>query len=147
MISVKVSESCLINTNTHTAKGRIIDVTCEAGLNFTLRLDDGEEVSILEIYGKQPEAGVDKFLVAELHGKSSNMSVKLHTKRPKDGSLSDESAVLKDLSENPYFNSFSTVARLIHAKLGVQLCKDAVPNRNVPSQPTNIAEAQTSSGP
>jgi len=109
LLMTTVSESCEIITNVPTSKGRVIDVTCGAELNYTLKLEDGEKVSTLEVFGRQMEDGIKKVLTAERYKKSSNITLKVMTE--------EQSTEDKDRLQNSYMENFSTVVRLIHDEL------------------------------
>merc|ERR1740136_168260 len=117
-VSNPVSPSCKITSDTLTSHGRAIDVTCEHDMNFSLKMEDADGVSTLDVSGNKMGEEF-RFLKVEHHGASNNMFLTLNGERfdVKDENSADESTALEDLMTNPNFSYFPAVVQLIHDEL------------------------------
>lgn len=117
-IPITVSTYCEITSHTLTLHGRAIDVRCEADMMFSLKIEDVEEVSTLEVTGNKM-GDEFRFLKIEHDGSAKSMILTLNGQRfdVKDENSAAESSVLSDLLSDPNFSNFPAAVQLIHDEL------------------------------
>jgi len=110
---------CEITSHFTTPHTRTMTVKCEGGAEFTLRMEDREGRSVLEVVGGGIGGEEVEFLKVEHIGDSMFLTFNGERFDVKDKDSEKESGVLKGLLMDQNFSKFGRVVKVIHDELQI----------------------------